>query len=430
MQGLSTQRAPRPSVVLPHFAFGAVSFLAFAILLIFSTNEITGHYFQGKVLAITHVATLCWITMIIFGALYQLIPVVLEVPLYNEKLAKVSFWLFAIASIGLVQAFWVFRLDMMLVGPASILVVVFILFAVNVLLTAKTAEKWSIESSLILSAVLWFVATGVIGFLISLNFSYGFLENSHLVWLKVHANIGIVGWFFLLIVGVGAKLIPMFLLSHNLNRKKLQISFYAINSGLLFFSIDNAFLFLEADIVAFLLIASGMAGFISFVYESYKKRARKKLDIGLKHTAVSILLLFIPIVVALFLSVKPELDMKFVLRISTVYVFSILLGFITSLILGQTYKTLPFIVWLSRYQKLVGKFKTPLPKDLYSEKLLNVQYWLYNISIIALLAGLFSGINYLVIVGSYFLLLTAIVYNINILKIFFHKVRKEELPSL
>ncbi len=81
MQGLSTQRAPHPSVVLPHFAFGAVSFLIFAILLIFSTNEITGHYFQGKILAITHVATLGWITMIIFGALYQLIPVVLEVPL-------------------------------------------------------------------------------------------------------------------------------------------------------------------------------------------------------------------------------------------------------------------------------------------------------------------------------------------------------------
>ena len=61
--------------------------------------------------------------------------------------------------------------------------------------------------------------------------------------------------------------------------------------------------------------------------------------------------------------------MKFMLRVNMLYGMSILLGFITSLILGQAYKTLPFIIWLQRYQKLVGKVKTPLPKDLYSEKI-------------------------------------------------------------
>lgn len=427
MQGLNTKRAPHPSVVIPHFVFGSVSFLVFAILLILSTNELTGHYFQAKILAITHVATLGWITMIIFGALYQLIPVVLEVPLYSEKLAKISFWLLAIGIIGMVQAFWVFRLDMMLVGPSGVVLLVFILFALNVLLTATKATKWSIESSLILSAVIWFVVTGIIGFLIALNFTNGFLINSHLVWLKVHANIGMSGWFFLLIIGVGAKLIPMFLLSHNLNRKKLLFSLYAVNTGLLFFFVDNAFLFLSLDFVSILLIASGLISFMSFLYESYKKRARKKLDIGLKHTMVSIVLLILPILLAFFLSLNPDLDTQVVLRINILYGFSILIGFISSLILGQTYKTLPFIVWLSRYQQLVGKFKTPLPKDLYSEKLLNWQFWLYNIAIVLLLSGIITGIKIVLMIGSYLLLLTAVVYNLNIFKILFHKVKKEGL---
>ena len=427
MQGLSTQRAPHPSVVLPHFAFGAVSFLVLSIVLIFSTNELAMHYFQPKILALTHIATLGWITMIIFGALYQLIPVVLEVPLFSEKLAKICFWLLALGTLLLVHAFWLMKLDIWLVIPATMLLIVFILFAINVLLTAKKTIKWNIESSLIMASVFWILTTAVLGFLISMNFHHGFLKNNHLIWLKVHSNTGLVGWIFFLIMGVGSKLIPMFLLSHKLNKNKLKYAFYAVNAGLVFFFIDNAFLFYGLDIVAFLIIASGLIGFVSYIYEAFKKRARKNLDIGLKHTAVSILMLFIPVILAFITSLKPELEMKYMLRLNIVYVVSMILGFITSLILGQTFKTLPFIVWLSKYQSLVGKVKTPLPKDLYSEKLLNWQYWSYNLSIALLFIGLIGGIHYLVMAGSYILLFVAVLYNINIFKILSHKVKKEEI---
>ncbi len=429
MQGISTQRAPHPSVVLPHFAFAAISFLVLSIVLIFSTNELAGHFFQPRILALTHIATLGWITMIIFGALYQLIPVVLEVPLYSEKLAKICFWLLVTGTILLVHAFWFAKFDVWLLIPAHILLIVFIMFSINILLTAKKTIKWNIESSLIMASVFWILVTVFVGFLISMNFHRVFFKNNHLVWLKIHANVGIIGWLFFLIMGVGSKLIPMFLLSHKLNRKKLQFAFYAVNAGLLFFFIDNAYLYLNLDIVSFILIASGLAGFISYIYESYKKRARKNLDIGLKHTAVSILMLLVPIVLALVMSLNPEMEMKYILRLNIVYVFSILLGFITSLILGQTFKTLPFIVWLSKYQSLVGKVKTPLPKDLYSEKLLNIQFWSYNISIALLFVGLIGGIHYLAVAGSYVLSFVAILYNINIFKILMHKVKKEEIKN-
>ena len=164
-----------------------------------------------------------------------------------------------------------------------------------------------------------------------------------------------------------------------------------------------------------------------YVYQSYKKRARKNLDIPLKHTVVSILLLFVPIILAFFISLESGTDMKFMLRVNILYGMSILIGFITSLILGQAYKTLPFIIWLQRYQNLVGKVKTPLPKDLYSEKILSLQYWSFNLTIIFLFAGMLSGISLVIQIGTYLLLATAILYNINIFKMFSHKIKTEKL---
>lgn len=429
MQGLSTQRAPHPSVVLPHFAFGAFSFLLLSILMVLSGNELTGHYFNGKILAITHVATLGWITMVIFGALYQLIPVVMEVALYSEKLAKITFTVFAIGIVLLVYTFWINQFALILLIAATFLFVAIILFSLNVILTAKSAEKWNIESSLIVSSVFWLFTTALLGFLISANFKHGFLPQAHLVYLKAHAHSGMVGWFLLLIIGVGSSLLPMFFLSHALNRKRLHWAFYLVNAGMLIFFVDTVFVHRNFFVLPTALISAGIFSFMLYVYQSYKKRARKKLDVPLKHTVVSIVLLFVPIILAFFISLQSGMDTKFVMRVNILYVMSILLGFISSLILGQAYKTLPFIIWLQRYQKLVGKVKTPLPKDLYSEKILNWQYWSFTLTILFLFSGMLSGIGLIIEIGSYLLLATAVLYNINIYKMYTHKIKTEKLSS-
>ena len=427
MQGLSTQRAPHPSVVLPHFAFGALSFLVLSFLMILASNELTGHYFNGKILAITHIATLGWISMVIFGALYQLIPVVMEVALYSEKLAKINFTIFAIGIVLIVYTFWISQFGLILLIAATLLFIAIILFTINIVLTAKSAEKWNIESSLIVSAVFWLFTTALLGFLLSVNFKTVFLPEAHITYLKAHAHTGMVGWFLLLIIGVGSSLIPMFFLSHALNRKRLHWAFYLINSGMFIFFMDTVFIHKGFFILPVVLISAGIFSFMLFVRQSYKKRARKNLDIPLKHTVVSIFLMFVPIILAFFISLESGMGMKLMLRINILYGVSILLGFITSLILGQAYKTLPFIIWLQRYQNLVGKVKTPLPQHLYSEKVLNMQYWAFNLTVLFLFAGMLSGINLVIQIGNYLLLATAVLYNINIYKMYTHKIKTTEL---
>jgi hypothetical protein len=425
MQGLATDNAPSLGVVVPHFIYAAISFLILSIMVLLSASSFIGHFFNPNLLAITHIAALGWGTMIIFGALYQLIPVIFETSLYSEKLAKFTFWFFGIGIILLVYAFWTNAFGSFLPHAAGFVFIALLLFVFNVLMSIKKAEKKNIKTQFIGAAVVWLAITALLGTLIAFNYKYGFLSESHLLYLKMHAHMGVAGWFLLLIIGAAATLIPMFLISHQMNENKLKYAFYFINGGLILLSLDWWFLHGSSFLPLFgVLIIIGILFFISYIRESYKKRLRKGLDIGMKHTMIAILSLSIPVILGLTISQSfIEIESSMVWRIIMVYGFSIFFIFITSIILGQTYKTIPFIMWLDKYKSLVGKTKTPLPKELYSEKLATLQFYIYLVSVVVFIIGIIISNILIIKAGSVLLVITAILYTINVFKIIFHKVK-------
>lgn len=430
MNGLQTAQAPSSKIVIPHFIVGGISFLVVAILLAFSTPELLTVYFDNKLIAITHIAVLGWASMIVFGALYQLIPVVYETALYSEKLAILTFWLFLISIGFLSYAFWIASYTNLLFYASLLLFFSLLLFIINLQLTYRKTKKPNIQSKFINSAVYWLAATEIVGTLIALNFRYNFLTETHIHYLKIHAHLGLIGWFLLLIIGAASILIPMFMISHNLNEKKLTYAFYLINIGLIAVSLD--WFFLQSDLGIYIywtLIAVGIGFFISYVYEAYKTRLRRKLDVGLKYTVIAVASLILPIILALYLLLAGNAT-SFILRVTTVYGFSILFGVISMLILGQIYKTLPFIVWLERYQNYVGKYKTPLPRELYSEKIANIQFYTYLLAISLLTIGIIVHQMLLLQAGSVLLICVAILNLLNLLKIVFHKRKVEALQKL
>ncbi|MCP5063330.1 MAG: hypothetical protein GY936_12820, partial [Ignavibacteriae bacterium] len=387
-----------------------------------------GPYFDGKLIAITHIAILGWATMIIFGALYQLIPIVFETALFSETLAKINFWIFAISISSLSYSFWVNAFSTLLIYASILLLISLLLFITNVLMTHKNSKKKNIQSRYIITAIYWLLLTVILGTLIAFNFRFNFFEKLHLHYLKIHAHIGLIGWFLLLIIGISSTLIPMFFISHNLKEKKIQYAYYLINIGLVGLMLD--WFLINTNILVYLnwlLISSGIILFLSYAWDSYKQRLRKVLDTGMKQTVIALLVLIVPIVLAIILLIGFNLDYSLLLRATTLYGFSIIFGFITSLILGQTYKTLPFIIWLEKYQKYVGKFKTVMPKDLYSEKLAQLQMYFYVAAIIILSSALLTNQPLLATIGSYTLLTAAITYNINLFKIVLHKTKIESL---
>ncbi|MFZ2429879.1 MAG: hypothetical protein WAW57_01885, partial [Lutibacter sp.] len=170
-----------------------------------------------------------------------------------------------------------------------------------------------------------------------------------------------------------------------------------------------------------IIVVLGIFSYLSFIFEAYKKRVKKRLDIGMKQSALSFVVLVIPLFLILSLVFNFELLNNLTLPLSVAYGSTIFIGFISSLIMGQTYKTLPFIIWLKVYRGRIGKVKLPLPKDLFSEKVAIAQLWLFALGFLLLLIGITTTINNIISAGGAILFLSVALYNINILKIIFHK---------
>lgn len=421
MNPIGSQNAPSPKVVVPHFVFGGMVWLFVTLLIIFYADAFTQHFFNPVLLAITHLLALGWITMVIFGALYQLIPVIVETKLYSELLAILSFVLLGLGTFLIAYCFWNLSFGTVMFTAGSLIVIAVSLFVVNILTTIFKSTKKSIERTFIVAAALWLFFTVLAGLTLAINFSHPFLKPAHLELLKLHAHAGVVGWFLQLIIGVSSRLIPMFMVAHNLNYKKLNIAFYLINGSLL---IGLLALFLGLKLGVSISVFVGLIGlfnYLSFLYEAYKKRIKKQLDIGMKQSAFSFILLLIPATIILMLLPSFNLSGAYTLPLIVAYGSILFIGFITSLIMGQTYKTLPFIIWLKVYKGKIGKLKLPLPKDLYNEKIAVAQLWFFAVGILLFLIGIILTISILIHISGIVLFLSVLLYNINIFKIIFHQ---------
>src|SRR5690554_925409 len=201
------------NIVVPFYLYASVSYLISCILLFFSAGTLWGHHFQPSILAVTHSMALGWGTMMILGASYQLIPVLIESQLKSSVLARLSFILAGIGTPFLVYGFYTFQLGWVSqVGGIAINLAV-ILYVVNLAWSVSGSKTENVHAVYVLTAACWLLVTTLWGLLLLFNFTMEIFREDSLYYLSSHAHAGIIGWFLLLILGVGSRLIPMFLIS-------------------------------------------------------------------------------------------------------------------------------------------------------------------------------------------------------------------------
>src|SRR5690554_2402977 len=114
--GLNIGKAPKNRAVLPFYGTASIFFLIISFLLLYSSNvfistdSYQAHYFIPHVLSIVHLAALGWGTMVIFGAAYQLLPVICEQNLFSSNLAFASYCFLVVGICLLGYSFWYFQL--------------------------------------------------------------------------------------------------------------------------------------------------------------------------------------------------------------------------------------------------------------------------------------------------------------------------------
>ena len=402
MNPISRDFAPPLKLIAPFFHFGVIFYLLSMLALLFF--EPTFSYQQMDVAGWIHLFLLGFVMMIIFGAMAQLIPVVLEVGHVVVDVYYVILPLLAIGAVVMVFGFWM--MPALLPYGGLLVLIAMIIFAFENIATLKKTEL----KTLTVDTVAWsngYLLLGILtGFAIALGLS-GDLGINVALMLKAHVYAVLGGYVVLTIMGLSLTLIPMFSLAHGFDETAVKRAFKLVISSV---AVVFAGAVLGSEWLMMLGYALSFAGIFFYMWQIYiiaKLTVRKELDVWAK----SIIFAFITLILSIILSILYFItDTESLLHAS---IWFLLLGFVSFFIIGHLYKIVPFLVWFERFAPLVGKEKVPMLHEMYSKEGASIMFWFTSAGV--LLGGfgllfesdiLFKAAGSFLFTGAIFLYIT------------------------
>jgi len=397
MTPISKDFAPPLKLVAPFFKTG-VTFYLMAMISLLSFSA-TFAYQEMAIAGWVHLFLLGFVMVIIFGAMAQLIPVVLEVGHAIVDLYYVILPLLAIGAALMVTGFW---LEPALLSYGGLLVLVsMIIFAIEAFATLKKAEIKTLTVKTVAVTNTYLLLGILTGFAIALGLS-GVITIDVDTMLKAHVYAVLGGFVLLTIMGLSLTLIPMFSLAHGFDETPIKRGFnlVAIGVGIVFIGA-----LISVDVMQWLgyfVTLVGVGFYIYQIYIIYKLTVRKEIDVW----ARSMIFGFSTLILSLALGVVYLLGDSTPWLHASVWFF--MLGFIGFLINGHLYKIVPFLVWFERFAPLVGKEKVPMLHEMYPKKKANMMFWYSSTGTVIAGLGLLIESDLLFKGGASFMILGAI----------------------
>ncbi len=442
---------PAASVSLPlrFMMTGLLALMAGVIWLTVQPTVLSLYHYHQNVIAVTHLFVLGWITTVVMGAMYQLVPVALETKLYSERLAK---WQFVLHVIGFAGMVWMFReWNMKQVGHfGSVLAFGVLLFIYNIVRTLLRVPRWTVVAGAVSAALAWIGLTVVLGLLMatlktgletettSHSAVVAFMQRlraaantlSHfgaISTMHAHAHLGVVGFFTMLIVGVSYKLVPMFTLSEVQSRRRAALSIVLLNLGLA--GAAGTILKNSPWRIAFggVLVAA-LAVFGWEIRAILRARKRRALDWGLRHFLTALAMLIPTSVLGVILA-WPGLPLtQRTGQLENVYGYLGIVGFVSLAIIGMLYKIIPFLVWFGTYSRHIGRARVPALADMYSPRLQVWSYWTFLSGLLVTSLATFWASNAMIRAGGALVLCSVFLFAVNVGLILRHYFRPQLAP--
>ena len=397
MKAVSSDFAPPLKLIAPFFKYGVVFYLlSMAALLFF---EPTFSYVQMNVAGWVHLFLLGFVMMIIFGAMAQLIPVVLETGHVVVDVYYIILPLLGIGASVMVFGFWM--MPSLLPYGGLLVLVAMVIFALESMATLRRSEL----RTLTVKTVAWsngYLLLGIItGFAIALGLA-GELSIDVEMMLKAHLYAVLGGYVLLTIMGFSLILIPMFSLAHGFKEDHINRAFKCVTIGVALVFAGALTKWEWLMWLGYLVNLIGILFYMIQIYIIAKLTARKEWDIWAKSMVFAFGSLGFSIILWLIYILAGHIPF---LHAS---VWFLLLGFVASMISGHLYKIVPFLVWFERFAPLVGKEKVPMLHEMYSKEGAGMMFW-FTVSGVTLGGfGLMIESNLLFKAGASFLFMGAV----------------------
>ncbi len=400
MSGITRDFAPPFALISPYFLVGTV-FYVISIVALFLLSS-TASFSDMNTIAWVHLYMLGFVMMIIFGAMAQLVPVVIEVGHAAVDFFYIVWPMLTVGTILMVAGFTVF--PSLLPFGGMIVLVSMLIFAADLFWTLKKGDHKSIVVSVMGTSNIFLLLGIVSGFIMSLAFG-GFIDIDPQHWLKAHVFAVFGGYVILTVMGLSMVLLPMFGLSHGFNDKPMDLAYKLM---ILAVSSVMAGSLLELAFLEWIGIGAILVALSSYFYQVYliaKTRARKENDVWVKSLVFAfftLLLSMLFIVVYIFGGSEPWLMSAG---------WFLMAGFTGFLITSHLYKIIPFLVWFERYAPLVGKQKVPMLHEMVPKRQAEAQMIftasgviMVGIALLIQYDALFYGGVSALVVGAFYLL--------------------------
>ncbi len=380
---LSLDQAPDIWSPLRFFLSAPLFAMAATLLLIITGPDVFQNRWLPQTLAITHIITLGFITMVMMGALFQLLPVLAGSAIYQSKMSSRFIHRLMVIGVALF-GFGFFSSDTRFIKLSLFFIVpalMFFLILVSIALYKATSKFASARGMRFSVSALWVVL--VLGMILATGTAWEEvpllreLTSLHVIW-------AVLGWVFTMIVSVAFQVIPMFQVTTEYSDEFKQWFFVALFICLIVVSI-LFFLNYSAYIIYF-IISALMVLFAVLSGRLLMQRKKRLADASLYYWLTGLVSLVVSVLLFNY-----EIMFHGNLNVYVGVVF--FCGFVVSIINGMLFKIVPFLVWLHLNKKLAftekGLSSVPTMNEVISRKKMLYQYILHMCALILTLCSFF-----------------------------------------
>ncbi|MGI9147291.1 MAG: hypothetical protein ACR2IK_12175 [Chloroflexota bacterium] len=360
--GLATEYAPPLDLPFRFLATALAWLGVLALVYGWHTPLLLGSFYDPHLLTFVHVNTLGVIAATIIGASYQMLPVVLGVPIASVRLARLSWWLYLPALplflAGLSQG-WLVPLALggtLLCGAIGLYVGI-------VGATLARAPRRDVVFWHLATAMVGLATAATLGLLLAVSKHVGFLAGLTLPILAAHAALMLGGWVTPMLMGVAYRLVGMFTLTEDrLHESWAWVGLVCATGGAWTLALGLLSLERSMALIGTLGLLAGMGLFAAQLARLYRVRRRRQFDVHIPFalTAAGFGLLAIGLVLVGLLTGRSGDDSIWVAA-----GWLAIAGWAETAIQGFLYKIGTFLTWLHRYAPLAGRQPVPKLEDLY-----------------------------------------------------------------
>ncbi len=371
--GLSLEQAPPISVVLKFFVTASIFGTLLGLYLLGNTMGILS--FDNHTIYITtiHILALGVMASFMFGALFQMLPVVAGVVI---KVPKSKSMIVHIALIiGLILQLTAFETSNSILYISSAIVLgLGVIHATTLMLKEILKIKNYSNSSLgILFALLNFTIAILFGIYLLLTIG-GYIDGTFFIPIReAHYSFAIFGWVTLLIISISFQVIEMFYVTPkfpSLLSKYFPVAIFLLlisKTTILFMQLDSSYLNM-AIALSFVIYAS------ITIYQLYKRR-RPTSDATVWFWRLGMGLLIFSSLITITYNIV-GLDERF-----DALSYFAFISFVLSIVFAMVYKIVPFLVWFHLSNQ--GYMEAPMMFDVIHPKKAKIHFWIHLFTFIA-----------------------------------------------